>query len=70
MRRNANLNASPLYCCPPHLPNLIHPRDMMFTKETVVTESDDQRNRKMNEIGTELVKVACAYGKERRTFLY
>jgi hypothetical protein len=40
------------------LPNLSHPRDMMFTKETVVTESDDQRNRKMNEIGTELVKVA------------
>ena len=68
MRRNANLNASPL--CIVVLPNLSHPRDMMFTKETVVTESDDQRNRKMNEIGTELVKVACAYGKERRTFLY
>jgi hypothetical protein len=39
-------------CCPP---NLFEPHDTIFTKETAVTEIDDQRNRKMNDIGTELI---------------
>ncbi len=37
------------------LSNLFHRCDTMPTKETVVTEIDDQQNRKMNEMCMELV---------------
>ncbi len=51
MKRNANLNVS-LFVV---LPNLFEPHDTIFTKETAVAEIDDQRKRKMNDIGTELI---------------